>query len=191
MNLMTNEWSRKPDVFSLFSRIKTPKGEIRNNENCPNVTHGKKYLVRGHDIRTERSEVRASWSRAKYLPVQPDQSQSISILSYDHLALKISKIWFSHSMRRYTGARGRTTKNIRQLKKIFALFFRVRAKISQFIEKRDCVFTPFSFKFLQQSRVSARPNEYGNYRLFTEVEVNSDGYLARCFAARWVSTTFE
>ena len=38
---MTNEGSRKPGVFSLFSRIKTPKGEIRNNENCPNVTHGK------------------------------------------------------------------------------------------------------------------------------------------------------
>ena len=42
-----------------------------------------KYLARGHDVRTERSEVRASWPRAKYFPVRPDQTQSISILSYD------------------------------------------------------------------------------------------------------------
>ena len=41
------------------------------------------YLARGHDVRTERSEVRASWPRAKYFPVRPDQTQSISILSYD------------------------------------------------------------------------------------------------------------
>ena len=29
-------------------------------------------------------EVRASWPRAKYFPVRPDLTQSISILSYDH-----------------------------------------------------------------------------------------------------------
>ena len=45
-----------------------------------------KYLARGHDVRTERSEVRASWPRAKYFPVRPDQTQSISILSYDPLS---------------------------------------------------------------------------------------------------------
>ena len=43
-----------------------------------------KYLARGQDVRTERSEVRASWPRAKYFPVRPDLTQSISILSYDH-----------------------------------------------------------------------------------------------------------
>ena len=39
-------------------------------------------------------EVRASLPRAKYFPVQPDLTQSISILSYDHLLLKILKILF-------------------------------------------------------------------------------------------------
>ena len=43
-----------------------------------------KYLARGHGVRTERSEVRAPWPRAKYFPVWPDLTQSISILSYDH-----------------------------------------------------------------------------------------------------------
>ena len=45
-----------------------------------------KYLARGHGVRTERSEVRAPWPRAKYFPVRPDLTQSISILSYDHRA---------------------------------------------------------------------------------------------------------
>ena len=31
--------------FFLFSRVTTSKGEIRNNENCPNVTHGKKFWL--------------------------------------------------------------------------------------------------------------------------------------------------
>ena len=37
---------------------------------------------------------RTSWPRAKYFPVQPDLTQSISIFSYDHLLLKILKILF-------------------------------------------------------------------------------------------------
>ena len=37
-------------------------------------------------------KVRTSWPRAKYFPVLSDLTQSISILSYDHLLLKISKI---------------------------------------------------------------------------------------------------
>ena len=45
-----------------------------------------KYLARGHDVRTERSEVRASWPRAKYFLVRPDQTQLISILSYEPAA---------------------------------------------------------------------------------------------------------
>ena len=53
-----------------------------------------KYLARGQGVRTERSEVRTSWPRAKYFPVRPDLTQSISILSYDHLLLKILKILF-------------------------------------------------------------------------------------------------
>ena len=47
-----------------------------------------KYLARGHGVRTERSEVRAPWPRAKYFPVRPDLTQSISILSYDHRAFQ-------------------------------------------------------------------------------------------------------
>ena len=42
-----------------------------------------KYLARGHGARTERSEVSAPCPRAKYLPIQPDLTWSISILSYD------------------------------------------------------------------------------------------------------------
>ena len=39
-------------------------------------------------------EVHTSWPRAKYFPVWSDLTQSISILSYDHLLLKILKILF-------------------------------------------------------------------------------------------------
>ena len=53
-----------------------------------------KYLARGQGVRSERSEVRTSWPRAKYFPERPDLTQSISILSYDHLLLKILKILF-------------------------------------------------------------------------------------------------
>ena len=49
-----------------------------------------KYLVRGHGVRTERSEVRVPWPRAKYFPVRPDLTQSISILLYDHHAFPFS-----------------------------------------------------------------------------------------------------
>ena len=53
-----------------------------------------KYLAQGQGVRTEHSEVRTSWPRAKYFPVRPNLTQSISILSYDHLLLKILKILF-------------------------------------------------------------------------------------------------
>ena len=53
-----------------------------------------KYLARGQGVRTERSELRTFWPRAKYFPVRPDLTQSISILSYDPLLLKILKILF-------------------------------------------------------------------------------------------------
>ena len=47
---------------------------------------GREIFGPRHGIRTERSEVRAPWPRANYLPVRPDLTQSISILSYDHRA---------------------------------------------------------------------------------------------------------
>ena len=53
-----------------------------------------KYLALGQGIRTERRKVRTSWPRAKYFPVRPDLTQSISILSYDHVLLKNLKIPF-------------------------------------------------------------------------------------------------
>ena len=43
-----------------------------------------KYFARGQGVRSKRSEVRAPWPRAKYFPVRPDLTQSITILSYDH-----------------------------------------------------------------------------------------------------------
>ena len=39
-------------------------------------------------------EVCTSWARAKYFPARPDLTQSISILWYDHLLLKILKLLF-------------------------------------------------------------------------------------------------
>ena len=42
-----------------------------------------KYLAWGHGVRTERSEVHAPWPWAKYFLIQPDLTQSISILLYD------------------------------------------------------------------------------------------------------------
>ena len=53
-----------------------------------------KYLARGHGVRTERSEVRAPRPRAKYFPVRPDLTQSISILLYDHHAFPFSSFFF-------------------------------------------------------------------------------------------------
>ena len=53
-----------------------------------------KYLGRGHGVRTERSEDRAPWPWAKYFPVRPDLTQSISILLYDHHAFPFSLFFF-------------------------------------------------------------------------------------------------
>ena len=53
-----------------------------------------KYLGRGHGVRTERSEVRAPCPSAKYFPVRPDLTQSISILLYDHCAFPFSIFFF-------------------------------------------------------------------------------------------------
>ena len=49
-----------------------------------------KYLARGLCVRAERSEVRVR-PRLKYFPVLSDLTQSISILSYDHLLLNVLK----------------------------------------------------------------------------------------------------
>ena len=54
-------------------------------------------------VRNERSEVRTEWPRAKYFPVRPDLTQSISILSYD----KIRIFCFKQRPSRYVWA-GRT-----------------------------------------------------------------------------------
>ena len=48
-----------------------------------------KYLARGQGVQTSLRSVRTSWLRAKYFTVRPNLTQSISILSYDHLLLKI------------------------------------------------------------------------------------------------------
>lgn len=52
------------------------------------------YLAQGQDVWTERSEVDTSWPWAKYFPIRPDLTQSISIFSYDHLVSKIVKNLF-------------------------------------------------------------------------------------------------
>ena len=45
-----------------------------------------KYLARGHGVRTSLRSVREPWPSAKYFPVRPDLTQSISILLYAHRA---------------------------------------------------------------------------------------------------------
>ena len=98
----------------------------------------RKYLARGQGVRTERSEVdRASWPRAKYFPFRPDLTQSISILSYDHLLLKFLKILFEpkwdaiHKIRR-PRARNELYKSFYNKKLSFVSSRRTRN--SQFIE---------------------------------------------------------
>ena len=152
---------------------------------------------------------------------QPDKSYSISILSHDRLELKILKIWFNLSRTRYTGARGRIIKNIRQLKNFFCVFSSQSKNITIHRKTQLCFYPFFPSSFCKKAvwvraewlfperLTSIRPvvhisaftmifygiararlgGSYGNYQLFTEVEVNSGGYLARCFAARWISTT--
>ena len=53
-----------------------------------------KYLARGHGVRTSLRSVRAPCSRAKYFPVRPDLTQSISILLYDHHAFPFFFFFF-------------------------------------------------------------------------------------------------
>ena len=48
-----------------------------------------KYFAWGQSVGIVGSEPRTSWPRAKYFPFRPDLTQSIRILSYDHLLLKI------------------------------------------------------------------------------------------------------
>ena len=139
MNLMSNEWSRS--VFS-FSRIKTPKGKISthgNNENYSNGRHGKNVwlevmiygLSAARSVRHDREPNISAWQKLvnKHFITWP-------------LRVENFEIRFNLSRTRYTGARGRIIKNIRQLKN-FCFVFRVRAKISQFIKRRNCVFTLF------------------------------------------------
>ena len=57
--------------------------------------HTGKYLAQGQDARTKRSEVCASWPRAKYFLVWPNLTQSISILSYDHFFFSFSYFWLN------------------------------------------------------------------------------------------------
>ena len=47
-----------------------------------------------------KRSVRTSRPRVKYFPVRPDQTQSTSIISYDHYLLKIRKICFNLNMTR-------------------------------------------------------------------------------------------
>ena len=50
-----------------------------------------KYLAWGHEV---ASKVCAPWLRTKYFPIQSEQTQSMSTLSYDHEMLKIWQILF-------------------------------------------------------------------------------------------------
>ena len=64
-----------------------PKQKELNNTNIM-------YLLTEKGRENIWLEVRTSWPRSEYLPVRPDLTQSFSILSYDHLLLKILKFLF-------------------------------------------------------------------------------------------------
>ena len=103
-----------------------------------------KYLARGQGVRTERSEVRTSWPRARYFTVRPDLTQSISILSYDHLLLKIWKFCLNlnrtrlHKIRR---PRARNNHIQVSITKICHLFLRAEQET---LKKND-TFSHFCF----------------------------------------------
>ena len=53
-------------------------------------------MARGQYVRTDRSEVLASWPRVEYLPIRPDLTHSISISSYDHFCSSfVKECWLS------------------------------------------------------------------------------------------------
>ena len=108
-----------------------------------------KYLALGQEVRTERSEVRTSWPRAKYFPVRPDLTQSISILSYDHLLLKILKILFEPKYIRSDGcARGTITWKFLQQK--FVIYFFTSSKKLTIHRKPQLIFSFFLMLKSQQ-----------------------------------------
>ena len=105
-----------------------------------------------------------SWPRAKNFPIQPDQTQSISILSYDH--------WFVKNFEKFCVDRivrsnkwVHATKNIRLTN--FPFFFSCQYKklsthqIMHFFSCFQFVILVFFVVFF-----STKPCEWGNKRLF-------------------------
>ena len=94
-----------------------------------------KYLARGQKVRTERSNVPTTDRERNIFPVRPDLTQAISILSYDHLVLKILSLNRTrlHNIRR---------PRVEQLQRRFynknsSFISSRRTRNSQLIEKHD------------------------------------------------------
>ena len=102
-----------------------------------------KYLGRGHDVRTKRSDFRAPWPSAKCLPVWLKQTQSIRIFLYNHKVSKISKILFQPELDAIDGRTQKTTNTNKKHKKRFynknlSLGFSSRSyEVTKFYEKHD------------------------------------------------------
>lgn len=95
------------------------------------------FSARSHDVRTDSSEVRALRIEARYFPIRPDLTHSISILIYFFFA----KCWKLRTFRCRTCMHSKeerdwtAAKKIQQWKLIF--FSLSRNEILQLIEERD------------------------------------------------------
>lgn len=99
----------------------------------------------------------ASWPRVKNFPIQPDQTQSISILSFDHWLVKnFEKLCVNRIIGSNKLVHAEQPQKI-LCNKNFSFFFLVSTRNSQFIKKKH-FFSCFQFDilwfFFQQSHVS-------------------------------------
>ena len=165
-----------------------------------------KYLARGQGVRTERSEVRTSWPRARYFTVRPDLTQSISILSYDHLLLKIWKFCLNlnrtrlHKIRRPRSEQSHTSFYNKNLSFISSCRTRNSKKMTHFL---IIVFQlQFMLKSQQKvdiklSKMCQRHQKLSEWQKvasrFTEIVVKThenvgvvSGYLSGYLSTSWI-----
>ena len=106
-----------------------------------------KYLARGQGVRTERSEVRVPPDREPNIFPSGPPTQSISILSYDHLLLKSLKILNRTRLHKIGRLRARNNDTKVSTTKICHLFRRVEQEIHN-SSKNTTRFLTFVFTFV-------------------------------------------
>ena len=107
----------------------------------------------------------ASWPRVKNFPIQPDQTQSISIFSFDHWLVKnFEKLCVNRIIGSNKLVHAEQPQKI-LCNKNFSFFFLVSTRNSQFI-KKSTFFSCFQFDIL--CFFSTKPCEWGAGRLFSD-----------------------